>query len=59
MLLLRKYADSLVLPYRPYDPLSVMSYPIPEELTRGGFTTPRNGALSDGDKAFIQVLYPR
>ncbi|MBH0775006.1 zinc metalloprotease [Nocardia bovistercoris] len=41
-----------------YDPDSIMQYPVPAELTTGGFEIPWNTDLSAGDKNFIAQLYP-
>jgi hypothetical protein len=40
-----------------FDEDSIMIYPIPAELTIGGFTTPYTTALSDGDEKFIKLMY--
>lgn len=40
-----------------YDPLSIMHYSIPAELTDGGFSTPWNSRLSTMDSSFIKTLY--
>ena len=42
-----------------FDPLSIMLYAIPAELTTNGFSTGWNTVLSDTDKSFIGVAYPR
>lgn len=41
-----------------YDPLSIMHYPIPRELTDGVFEVGWNSELSDADKNFIGTAYP-
>lgn len=50
----RKYSG----PYRPFDPLSVMLFPLPKELTGGRLETRQNTRLSAGDRALAQCLYP-
>jgi hypothetical protein len=42
-----------------HDPLSIMQYPVPKELTIGGFEIGWNRELSEMDKAFIATMYPR
>lgn len=41
-----------------FDPLSIMLYAIPPELTQGGYTVGWNSALSEQDKLFIAEAYP-
>lgn len=41
-----------------FDPKSIMIYPIPKELTLGGFQVNWNPGLSDTDKDFIAAQYP-
>ena len=41
-----------------FDPTSIMIYPIPKELTAGGFEVGWTMDLSDTDKSFIGKLYP-
>lgn len=42
-----------------FDPHSIMLYPVPKELTRGGFEIPwSNSELSALDKEFIGKMYP-
>ena len=41
-----------------FDRDSIMLYPVPEELTVGGWSIGWNRTLSDGDKAFIRGQYP-
>jgi serralysin len=43
----------------PFDPKSIMLYPIPKELTDGVFEVGWNRTLSDLDKTFISERYPR
>jgi conflict system STAND superfamily ATPase len=45
-------------PSKPFDPKSIMMWPIPKELTDGKFESGTNVTLSDGDKAYVAVLYP-
>ena len=47
-----------VPPYRPFDPKSVMCYPIPPGLTTDGLVVGFNNDLSQSDKSFIAGLYP-
>jgi hypothetical protein len=44
--------------YSNNDPSSIMQYPVPEHLTRGGFSIGWNTDLSDGDRSFIARMYP-
>lgn len=44
--------------YSRFDPQSIMLYPIPKELTMGGFEVGWNLELSPTDKSFIQETYP-
>lgn len=41
-----------------YDPLSIMQYPVPNELTIGDFEIGWNTTLSELDKQFIGRMYP-
>lgn len=41
----------------PFDPLSIMLYPIPAFLTLDGFSSQANDVLSTADKAFIKAVY--
>lgn len=45
--------------FTPFDPASIMEYPVPPELTTNGFSIGWNRVLSEGDKAFIREMYPR
>ncbi|KAB8067057.1 Metalloprotease [Aspergillus leporis] len=45
--------------YSRFDPYSIMLYRIPNELTIGDFESPNNVVLSQTDKTFIGILYPR
>lgn len=42
-----------------YDPTSIMQYPVAEELTIGDFSVGWNTQLSETDKAFAKLMYPR
>ena len=43
-----------------FDPLSIMLYPVPGELTKGGFEIPwSNKELSKLDKEWVALMYPR
>lgn len=42
-----------------YDPLSIMHYSVPNELTEGDFEIGWNRILSPVDKEFIASMYPR
>jgi serralysin len=42
-----------------FDPLSIMLYAVPAELTLNGYQTEWNSELSSADKAFIQSVYPK
>jgi serralysin len=41
-----------------YDPQSIMHYPVPKELTTGGFEVGWNSNLSGMDKQFMSQAYP-
>lgn len=43
---------------KPFDPQSVMMYPIKEEWTAGDFSTGMASVLSEKDKQFVAALYP-
>lgn len=53
-----RYGSS-VSQYTAFDPLSIMLYPIPKELTDGVFESGANYALSATDRAFAAQVYPR
>jgi len=45
--------------YRPFDPISVMAYPMPKEYFLRGFEIKGGGGeLSEGDKQIARELYP-
>ena len=50
--------QGLFTQFSTFDPTSIMMYPVPEEITVGGFAVGWNQRLSDMDKAFIGRLYP-
>ncbi|WP_125612191.1 Tolloid-like protein 1 [Actinomadura sp. WAC 06369] len=54
---LRRYSGGDV-EHSSYDPDSIMQYPVPAELTLGGFSIGWNRDLSAGDRAFIAEMYP-
>lgn len=54
---LRRYSADDVL-FSDADPRSIMQYPVPATLTRGGFTVGWNDELSAGDRSFIARIYP-
>ena len=41
-----------------HDPLSIMHYPVPAEVTRDGRGIGYNTELSQGDIDFIKTIYP-
>lgn len=41
-----------------YDSNSIMLYAFPAEFTENGYSTKWNSELSEGDKSFIQSIYP-
>lgn len=43
---------------KPFDPFSVMAFPIPAEWTTDRFAIERNVTISPGDREFISRLYP-
>lgn len=54
---LNKY--SVDLSNHNYDPLSIMHYPVPKNLTLNGYEVGWNGTLSENDKILIAQMYPR
>ncbi|HGM5581611.1 TPA: peptidase M12 [Pseudomonas putida] len=42
----------------PYDPLSIMHYPLDPQLTDGAFEVKLNTELSEKDKRFMSLAYP-
>jgi len=54
---LRRYSAA-ELRFTAHDPRSIMQYPVPAELTLGGFSVPWNDDLSEGDRSFIARMYP-
>lgn len=53
-----RYASSLLRFSERHDPLSIMQYPVPRELTGGQLEIGWNSALSVEDKRFIALMYP-
>ena len=43
---------------KPFDPHSIMAFPVPADWTENGFSIGRNLTISSGDKEFISRLYP-
>ena len=43
---------------KPFDPSSIMAFPIPAEWTKNGMSIGRNVTISAGDREFISRLYP-
>jgi hypothetical protein len=43
---------------KPFDPFSVMAFPIPATWTKDNFAIGRNVTISPGDREFISRLYP-
>lgn len=43
---------------KPFDPHSIMAFPVPQQFTEDGFSIGRNVAISAGDREFISRLYP-
>jgi hypothetical protein len=43
---------------KPFDPRSVMAFPIPADWTTDGFAIGRNLVISAGDREFVSRLYP-
>lgn len=56
--LFTRYAADITQ-FSEFDPHSIMLYPIPNEFTYGDFQVGWNSALSEVDKHFAAVLYPR
>jgi len=57
--ILMRYEPSQVDASTYYDPKSIMQYPVPKELTVGGFEIGWNRELSEMDKSFIAKMYPK
>jgi hypothetical protein len=53
-----KYDMSLIRTNK-LDKRSIMMYPVPNELTKGNYEIGWNNGLSEGDKKFIDKLYPK
>ena len=43
---------------KPFDPHSIMAFPVPADWTENGFSIGRNLTISSGDKEFVSRLYP-
>lgn len=43
---------------KPFDPMSISTFPIPDTFTKDGLSIGRNGMISAGDREFISRLYP-
>lgn len=56
--LFAKYSTSSTQ-YSQFDKFSIMLYSIPDELTIGTWSVGSNEVLSDMDKSFIGVIYPK
>ena len=54
-----RYKKTDVFYTESHDPQSIMQYPVPKELTIGGFEIGWNTELSKNDKLFIAKMYPR
>jgi hypothetical protein len=50
--------DASSFDYSPYDPKSIMHYPVRQEWTHGDFKIDLNRELSEKDKAFMAKAYP-
>jgi hypothetical protein len=48
-----------MFPQKPFDPQSIMMFPIPQEMTSNGVAYAQTYEISEGDKAYIRRLYPR
>lgn len=55
---LKRYARDEGIEFTEHDPCSIMQYPVPKELTVGGFEIGWNNELSDLDKSFVAQMYP-
>lgn len=56
---LKRYTNEEAIATEQHDPKSIMQYPVPKELTIGGFEIGWNTELSDTDKIFIAKMYPK
>jgi len=50
--------SATITQFTKFDTDSIMLYPVPKELTTGGFEVGWNKVLSDTDKQFVGTLYP-
>lgn len=57
--ILLRYGPSQLSASTYYDPKSIMQYPVPKELTTGGFEIGWNRELSEMDKSFVAKIYPK
>ncbi|UOO43858.1 matrixin family metalloprotease (plasmid) [Priestia megaterium] len=55
---LKVYSPSEVN-YSQFDPSSIMCYKIPAKITNGNFSTPNNTTLSELDKMYASIFYPK
>jgi hypothetical protein len=46
-------------PGKEFDPKSIMMFPVDNALTHGDYEIGWNNELSEGDKAFVALLYPK
>ncbi|WP_056039225.1 M12 family metallopeptidase [Loktanella sp. 3ANDIMAR09] len=53
------FKTSDVVEYAPYDPNSIMHYPVQQHLTKGNFELPRTVRLSKMDCEMIARIYPK
>ena len=53
----RRYGQSSTQ-YSAFDSLSIMQYPVPDELTLGDYEVGWNSALSVTDTTFVRTIYP-
>jgi uncharacterized protein DUF4062 len=54
----RPFSEDYFPVAKPFDPESIMAYPMPAGFTAPGFEFGHKGTLSAGDRAFIEVIYP-
>lgn len=55
--LFRRYGESTTQ-FSAFDSLSIMQYPVPEELTLGDYAVGWNSTLSGTDTVFVRTIYP-
>lgn len=56
--LLKRYDPALMAVPKPFDPQSIMLFPVARQLTVGGYEVGVNGELSELDKQSAAQLYP-